>query len=163
MTKRVPLRVDAIAEPALPKPLGDRGIDSLSASVYVRMADTGIDVADPLPGTVDQLDTARAAIERRDFEALADVSEWSCLKMHAAAISTMPPLVYWNGATVDCLQRVRALRAAGVPVFFTIDAGPQVKAVCLPEAEADVHAALAEMPGVREIIATGLGPGLEHL
>ena len=31
--------------------------------------------------------------------------------------------------------RFAELRSDGTPVFFTIDAGPQVKAVCLPEAE----------------------------
>jgi len=107
------------------------------------------------------LDTARAAIAARDFTALADVSEASCLKMHAAAMSTQPPLIYWNGATVECLRRVRELRAEGVPVFFTIDAGPQVKAICLPEAAAGVEAALASVPGVRQVIRTRLGPGLE--
>jgi diphosphomevalonate decarboxylase len=108
------------------------------------------------------LDAARAAIADRDFAALADVAESSCLKMHAAAISTAPPLLYWNGATVDCLQRIRRLRAAGMPVFFTIDAGPQVKAICLPEAATELQAELAALPGVREVIATGLGPGLER-
>jgi diphosphomevalonate decarboxylase len=109
------------------------------------------------------LDTARLAIKQQDFESLADVSEFSCLKMHAAAISTVPPLVYWNGATVDCLNRVRELRADGVPVFFTIDAGPQLKAVCLPGTEADVQAALQAVNGVSEVIVTDLGPGLERL
>lgn len=109
------------------------------------------------------LDVARTAIEARDFEALADVSEHSCLKMHAAAMSTVPPLIYWNGATVECLNRIRELRADGVPVFFTIDAGPQVKAICLPEAEADVQAALTATAGVGKVIVTRLGPGLEPL
>ena len=109
------------------------------------------------------LDTARRAILDRDFGALADVAEASCLKMHAAAMSTSPPLLYWNGATVDCLQRIRRLREDGLPVFFTIDAGPQVKAVCLPQAAAAVRSELAGMPGVQEVIATGLGPGLERL
>jgi diphosphomevalonate decarboxylase len=108
------------------------------------------------------LDAARRAIATKDFEALATVSESSCLKMHAAAMSTVPPLLYWNGATVDCLNEVRALRRRGVPVFFTIDAGPQVKAVCLPEARTAVHAALSGIPGVAEVIATRLGPGLER-
>jgi diphosphomevalonate decarboxylase len=109
------------------------------------------------------LDVARRAIAGRDFASLAEVSEWSCLKMHAAAISTVPPLMYWNGATVDCLNRVRELRSDGVPVFFTIDAGPQVKAVCLPGAEADVRAGLESIDGVREVIVTDLGPGLERI
>lgn len=107
--------------------------------------------------------TARDAIAAGDFARLADVSEFSCLKMHAAAMSTQPPLLYWNGATVDCLNRVRELRADGVPVFFTIDAGPQVKAICRPEAAASVQSALESMPGVREVIRTGPGPGLETL
>jgi diphosphomevalonate decarboxylase len=109
------------------------------------------------------LDAARAAIAALDFEALAGVSEASCLKMHAAAMSSRPPLIYWNGATVECLNRIRGLHADGMPVFFTIDAGPQVKAVCLPEAAADLRSALEALPGVLDVIETGLGPGLERL
>lgn len=106
---------------------------------------------------------ARAAILARDFDALASVSESSCLKMHAAALTTTPPLIYWNGATLECMDRVRRLRADGVAAFFTIDAGPQVKAVCLPEAVGAVRDALVQAPGVREIIVTGLGPGLQRV
>jgi len=109
------------------------------------------------------LASARDAIRRCDFGALADVSEASCLKMHAAAMSTNPPLLYWNGATVDCLNRIRRLRADGLPVFFTIDAGPQVKAVCLPEAAPVLKRELEAMPGIEALIETGLGPGIERL
>ena len=87
-------------------------------------------------GQPPDLAAARAAIRARDFTALADVAEHNCLKMHAAALAARPPLVYWNGATVECLHTVRQLRAAGVPAFFTIDAGPQLKAVCQPGARA---------------------------
>ena len=107
--------------------------------------------------------TARRAIAARDFAALAEVSEASCLKMHAAAMSTMPPLIYWNGATLDCLNRIRELRAAGMAVFFTIDAGPQVKAVCLPDVTQELRAELGKLQGVEDLIITGLGPGLERL
>ncbi|HEU4618396.1 MAG TPA: diphosphomevalonate decarboxylase [Gammaproteobacteria bacterium] len=107
------------------------------------------------------LAAARDAIRRRDFEALADVAEHSCLKMHAAAMAAKPALIYWNGTTVECMNRVRKLRRSGVGVFFTIDAGPQVKAVCEPGATARVAAALAEVPGVLDRIVTGLGPGVE--
>ena len=109
------------------------------------------------------LAAARAAIAARDFAALADVAEHSCLKMHALAAATRPALVYFNGATMDCLNLVRELRSAGTPVFFTIDAGPQVKAVCLPEATESVRAALSAVPGVKELLTTGLGAGVELL
>jgi diphosphomevalonate decarboxylase len=105
------------------------------------------------------LDAARRAILARDFAALAAVAEHSCLKMHAVMLASRPGLVYWNGTTVDCLHRVRELAAQGIGVFFTIDAGPQVKAICLPEAADRVAGALAELPGVAEVLRCGLGEG----
>lgn len=112
-------------------------------------------------GQPGDLAIARAAIAARDFATLAEVAEHNCLKMHAAAIAAQPPLVYWNGATVECLHAVRKLRAGGVPVFFTIDAGPQVKAVCAPGARPLVEAALRDVPGVVELLTSRLGPGAE--
>ena len=113
-------------------------------------------------GQPPDLAAARAAIRARDFAALADVAEHNCLKMHAAALAAQPPLVYWNGATVECLHAVRRLRAGGVPVFFTIDAGPQLKAVCAPGARATGRARrCATCPGVLELLTSALGPGAE--
>lgn len=105
------------------------------------------------------LAAARAAVGARDFERLTEVSERSCLKMHALAMAARPGLLYWNGATLETMHRVRALRAQGVPVFFTVDAGPQLKAVCLPHALAEVAATLRDVPGVLDVIECGLGEG----
>tara|TARA_B100001964_G_scaffold208374_1_gene240943 strand:+ start:226 stop:1209 length:984 start_codon:yes stop_codon:yes gene_type:complete len=105
------------------------------------------------------LEAMRRAIGQRDFEKMADLSEFSCLKMHGLMLSTNPGLVYWNGTTVDCIHAVRELRAGGVPVFFTIDAGPQVKAVCLPDARDQVTRTLRDVTGVHDVIETGLGQG----
>jgi diphosphomevalonate decarboxylase len=44
-------------------------------------------------------------------------------------------------------------------VFATVDAGPQVKAVCLPAAADKVAAALQQIPGVVDIRVVGLGEG----
>lgn len=105
------------------------------------------------------LEAGLAAVQQRDFAALAELAEHNCLKMHAVMLSTRPPLVYWTPATLACLQRIRELRAAGVPTFFTIDAGPQLKAVCLPEAAAEVAAALTGIEGVRKVLRSPLGAG----
>jgi diphosphomevalonate decarboxylase len=109
------------------------------------------------------LTAARQAILARDFEALAAISEYSCLKMHALALAANPGLLYWNGATVECMRLIRALRQQGVPVFFTVDAGPQVKAVCEAEAIEQVKAALRAVPGVLDVVETGLGGGARSL
>jgi diphosphomevalonate decarboxylase len=105
------------------------------------------------------LTEAHRAVLDRDFERLADVAEYSCLKMHALALAARPGLLYWNGATMELMHAVRALRASGVPVFFTVDAGPQVKAVCMPEVATRVREALQSVPGVLRIHETGLGAG----
>lgn len=99
------------------------------------------------------------AVGARDFERLAELSEHSCLKMHSVAMSTRPPLLYWSGATVEAMHCVRGLRKRGVAVFFTIDAGPQLKAVCLPDAVPQVRDALRSVPGVLEVLQTRLGKG----
>lgn len=105
------------------------------------------------------LDVARDAVRHRDFAALADVSEHNCLKMHSVTWTSRPPIAYWNQATVACMARVRELRAGGEAVFFTIDAGPQVKAVCLPESAATVEEQLGSVPGVLRMLRSGLGAG----
>ena len=57
------------------------------------------------------------------------------------------------------MEAVRGLRASGTPVFFTIDAGPQVKAICLPEAAPVVEATLAAIDGVAATTVCGMGAG----
>jgi diphosphomevalonate decarboxylase len=105
------------------------------------------------------LDIARAAINERDFEKLATIAEHNCLKMHSVMWASRPPVMFWNSATIECMQVVRELRAQGVAVFFTVDAGPQLKAVCLPEDESRVSEALAATDGVSDIMLSGLGEG----
>ncbi len=108
---------------------------------------------------VHDLDAARAAVAERDFGSLAAVAEHNCLKMHSVMWASRPPMVYWNAATMRCLQTVRGLQDDGADVFFTIDAGPQVKAVCTPRYAADVAAALRATPGVIDVMTSGLGDG----
>lgn len=109
------------------------------------------------------LQEAAQAVQARDFAALAEVSEHSCFKMHALALSARPKILYWRPSTVGAMQAVGALRADGVPVFCTMDAGPQVKAVCLPEAADHVARALQAVPGVTQVLTVGLGAGARLL
>ena len=105
----------------------------------------------------DDMAALRQAIAVRDFQSLATISELNCLKMHAAMMTSSPPIIYWSPATLALIHRIRALRADSVPVFFTIDAGPQVKAVCLAGAEDVVEPALQQVPGVISTLRTPVG------
>ena len=102
---------------------------------------------------------ASEAIERRDFPSLAAVAELNCLKMHSIMLTSQPTLSYWTPASIACMDRVRSLREEGDDVFFTVDAGPQIKAVCLPASADAVASALSETPGVLEVIRSSLGEG----
>ena len=114
-------------------------------------------------GAAADLAAARAAIRARDLEALGIVAEHSALKMHAIGLAARPPLLYWRGATVDCLHRVWALRADGTPAYATIDAGPQVKVLCLPADATRVADALRAVPGVERVLTCAPGRGAEVL
>lgn len=109
------------------------------------------------------LTTARDAVMEKDFSKLAAVSEHNCLKMHSVMWASRPPIVYWNSATLSCMETIRALQKAGHAVFFTIDAGPQLKAVCLPDETDDVRSALDACKGVERTMVSGLGAGARLL
>lgn len=100
----------------------------------------------------------RAAILANDLEQVGELTEHSCLALHSLMFTTRPALIYWNAATMAAIHAVRELRAGGIPVYFTIDAGPQVKALCRPEEASAVAQALSEVSGVHEARITGLGP-----
>ena len=112
-------------------------------------------------GVEADLEEARSAIAARDLEALGLVAESSALKMHAVGMAARPPLLYWRGATVDCLHEVWRLRAAGTPAFATIDAGPQVKVLSLPGDAPRVAEALRAVPGVERVLTCAPGGGAE--
>jgi diphosphomevalonate decarboxylase len=99
----------------------------------------------------------RAALLARDFPEVGALAEASSLAMHACAIAA--GVTYWNGATLEALAAVRALRADGVGAFASIDAGPHVKVLTLAADAARVSAVMREAPGVLRLIEARPGPG----
>ena len=95
--------------------------------------------------------------KNKDFERLAAVSEHNCLKMHSVMWTTRPSVIYWNEASLNCMHAIREMQKTGEAVFFTMDAGPQIKAVCLPENEAKIAQRLSEIKGVVCVMKSKLG------
>ena len=127
-----------------------------------RLADTSPFQAARVADAPRRLRVCREAILQRDFEALADVIEADCHMMHAVMQTSQPPLFYWTPATLAVMQAVRGWRQQGVPVAYTIDAGPNVHVLC-PQAEVEkVRAWLADVPGVQEVL-TALPGGAARL
>lgn len=101
----------------------------------------------------------RDALQEKDFARMGELAEFSCLKMHASAMAARPGILYWQPATLRAIHTIREIRNAGIPVYFTIDAGPQVKALCLPEDVDTLQPQLSEIPGVDRVIVCKPGPG----
>lgn len=73
------------------------------------------------------LKTIRTAILDRDFDTMGRVAEHNAMSMHATMLSAWPPISYWQPETVKALQQVWQLRASGVSIYVTMDAGPNLK------------------------------------
>jgi diphosphomevalonate decarboxylase len=103
-------------------------------------------------------DRIRTAVLDRNLELLGPAVESSALAMHASMFASDPPIVYFSPVTIAVMERVRELRASGVPAYFTMDAGPHVKVVTLPNLAEQVSTALAGVPGVLQVIPCAPGP-----
>ena len=102
---------------------------------------------------------ARSAILARDIETLGEVMELDALTMHAVMMTSRPSLLYWLPGTLAVMHAVRGWRREGIPAYFTIDAGPNVHVITLPEHADEVQARLAAMPEVKETIVCRTGEG----
>lgn len=101
----------------------------------------------------------RQAVLQKNFAALGTAAEQSALTMHATALAADPAILYWLPATVAAMRTVRGLRDDGVEAYFTIDAGPHVKVLTLPERVDEVVSALTATEGVLRTIVARPGPG----
>jgi len=69
-------------------------------------------------------------IKEKKFREFGQLVENESLEMHAIMLTSTPSLIYWQPATVAVMRHVRDLRHQGLPVYFTIDAGPHLFLIC---------------------------------
>jgi diphosphomevalonate decarboxylase len=104
-----------------------------------------------------RFETCRRAVVERDFESFAEVVERDSNLMHAVMMTSIPPLFYWEPQSLAVMARVREWRANNVPVCYTLDAGPNVHCLCLPDAVETVRSGLLEMSGMKQVYTAGVG------
>jgi len=107
----------------------------------------------------EDIELALQAITEKNFHQLGKIAEQNCLKMHQVMKTSQPSIDYWSLATHACVENVKDMQGKGVPVFFTIDAGPQVKIICEPDVSKEVVTLMEKVPGVQSIIESCLGKG----
>jgi diphosphomevalonate decarboxylase len=93
-------------------------------------------------------DTHKALVDK-DFWALGTIAEANALAMHSLMLSTTPAIIYSQATTLDYMRQIWRARAEGLSVFFTQDAGPNLKLFFLDKDEAKIRELFSEI----EIVA----------
>jgi diphosphomevalonate decarboxylase len=104
-----------------------------------------------------RLSICRQAILNLDFAQLAEIVEQDSNLMHAVMMTSTPPLFYWEPASIRLMKLIPTWRREGLPVCYTLDAGPNVHVICKAASAEQVQKRLAQVPGVRSILTAGPG------
>lgn len=108
----------------------------------------------------EDLEGIKGAIKNRNLEHMGIIAERNALKMHGTMLGANPPFSYWEPGTIVAMEIVRKLRKEGVPCYFTMDAGPNVKIICRLSQSDIIRESLKQRFEDEQIIITGPGPGI---
>ncbi len=84
------------------------------------------------------------AIMHRDISTLGGAMRRSYLRMFSTMFSADPPIMYWTAESLRLLHSAESLRSRKLPVWETMDAGPQVKFLTLEQHRAEIEVFLRE-------------------
>jgi diphosphomevalonate decarboxylase len=104
-----------------------------------------------------RLDICRKAVLDRDFPSLANIIEQDCLLMHAVMMTSTPSLFYWQPSTLFLMEKVSQWRSNGLPVSFTIDAGPNLHLITTSDYVDQIRSELHSLPQVLDLYVTHAG------
>ena len=85
------------------------------------------------------MQTLKHSLTSKDFDRMGQVAESNALAMHATMMSAWPPVIYSQPETIAAMRQVWRLRADGTPVYFTQDAGPNLKLLFLENAQTSIE------------------------
>lgn len=137
---------------------GPKRVSSLEGH---RRATTSPHYARRLELLPERLAAVRRAIRERDLARLGPVLEAEAIELHLIAMSSRPPIFYWQPATLAVLAAVRELRAPGLGLdaWATMDAGANVHVICPFGQASEVAARLLRTAGVRRVLRDRVGTG----
>lgn len=104
-----------------------------------------------------RLDIVRNAIKYRDFQAMAEMIELDSTMMHAVMMTSRPALMYWESTSISIMKNVQKWRASGIPVCYTMDAGPNVHVITTKDYSEDIYQKLTSIKGIMQIFIATVG------
>jgi diphosphomevalonate decarboxylase len=74
-------------------------------------------------------------------------------------MTSHPAIYYWKPATIDLMKPIINWRQTGLPVAFTLDAGPNVHVICEKADACDIKDKISDHPGVLTVMFSTPGEG----
>ena len=108
-----------------------------------------------------RLEICKKAIINKDFEKFAQIIELDSNLMHAVMMTSQPPLFYWEPISLEIMCAVTDWRSQGIPVCYTIDAGPNIHVICTSGLAEKIKLDLLKIDGVIDVLLSGVGSGAQ--
>jgi len=91
-------------------------------------------------------------IKDKDFLNFGNLVEKEALEMNAIMFTSEPSLIYWDEETIKLIKFVYELRMKKIPVYFTIDAGPNPYIICEEKNEKEIFKKLRKINSIKNIV-----------
>lgn len=105
-----------------------------------------------------RLEKIISAIATKNFNLVGQLTQEDCLGMHHAIHTSVPVIDYWNPQTHAIMQTIKELNEHKIPCYFTIDAGPNIKILCLREHSLAIIHKLKKQSGIQSILTSTIAP-----
>jgi len=128
------------------------GHKPVGSEAGMRRADTSPIQSARVTDAKRRMDLCRQAILKKDFKTLAAVTELDSNLMHAVMMTSDPALFYWHSDSLAIMKAVKAWQGEGLPVTYTLDAGPNVHVICLRSAMGKILTRLRSFPAVIDVL-----------
>lgn len=128
-----------------------------------RTVETSVFYQGWLDAVADDLATIKQAIKEKSFTRLGETAESNALRMHATTLGATPPFTYWSPDSLKAMNLVRICRQEGIPCYFTMDAGPNVKVLVQKKDSQLLMARFAEQFSKNQLVLANAGPSIEIL
>jgi diphosphomevalonate decarboxylase len=101
----------------------------------------------------------KKAIQHKDFTLFGKTAEQNALAMHAAMEHAKPPIIYTQARTKAAIKKIQQIRKSGLQIYFTQDAGPNLKLLFLAK---DTEKVRKHFPNI-EVVAPFSDPKKEQV
>ena len=146
------LRVLLVAVDVREKPISSRKAMKISR-------DTSPYYADWVESSAMLFQEVKSAVAGRDIAKLGPFVRQSYLRMFGTMFSSTPPIIYWLPASLRIIHECNALRTEGYQAWETMDAGPQVKIICLEREMEHIADRISALDDSWKIYHAKPGPG----